>query len=38
MLITSWDPVEAHVSKRNPRMDISSHITSDEDSREGIKP
>lgn len=37
VLITSRDHVEAHVSKANPRMDISSHAISDEDSRDDIK-
>lgn len=37
VLITSRDPVEAHLSKANPRLDITSHIITDEDSREDIR-
>lgn len=37
VLITSRDHVEAHVTKANLRADISSHVISDEDSREDIK-
>lgn len=37
VLITSRDPVEAHVSKASSRMDISSHVISDEDSRDDIR-
>lgn len=36
ILVTSRDPVEMHMSKMDPRVDISSQVISDEDIKEDI--